>query len=574
MANISRDTFDSTKHYRKIILQQGVPWVDADFNESQDSQVFYLRKMIIDCIGNGTPDDGFKIVENSILHGGTGDLNNKFLIQLGSYYIDGYCGLFESGQEYTTQADWSTWDGAGEPSPQVPFTSTPPSIAPPAVGTRDDKIILCIWENEIDGVEDPNIIEPTLLVECSRRLKVMCFIYVTPGSVPVSNETHKYAHLATIHRIAGKDSIEDGDITDARSDISSKLAAIDERVDNLETEVWGARGTHLSLDGRLDIGLEDNGKLKFSSQENGIQKEANTQIMDFQHGLDVTSILTGKVQIDVDEDEFDFDFARFSNQLSDPATEATKGFLYFKTIAGKGELHVKDNDGNIQQLTSGGYFVAGLQKEVRMWYGLLSEIPIGWYLCDGTSGRPNLINKFIQCVSSVVTNPGNEGGAHSITLAIANLPAHSHTIATSGSHTHSGSTGTTSATHTHSGTTGAESATHAHTVTINSGGDHTHQVNFRNVAGPSGSGGPSPIVGFSPATIYTNTVSAGSHSHTNSVGTESATHTHTITTGNESASHTHSISSDGGHIHTESSVGNDSSFDNRPAYYELAFIAR
>lgn len=69
---------------------------------------------------------------------------------------------------------------------------------------------------------------------------------------------------------------------------------------------------------------------------------------------------------------------------------------------------------------------------IIMWSGLISAIPAGWALCDGTSGTPNLSDKFILGVSSALEDPGATGGAHSYTLTIPNLPAHDHDMA----HTH------------------------------------------------------------------------------------------------------------------------------------------
>ena len=36
MANVSRNTYDPTKNYASVRLQQGVPLVDADWNEVDD----------------------------------------------------------------------------------------------------------------------------------------------------------------------------------------------------------------------------------------------------------------------------------------------------------------------------------------------------------------------------------------------------------------------------------------------------------------------------------------------------------------------------------------------------------
>lgn len=65
---------------------------------------------------------------------------------------------------------------------------------------------------------------------------------------------------------------------------------------------------------------------------------------------------------------------------------------------------------------------------IVMWSGTLATIPAGWALCDGTNGTPNLQNKFILATSSGI-NPGNTGGADTVTIATANLPSHKHTTA-------------------------------------------------------------------------------------------------------------------------------------------------
>jgi hypothetical protein len=47
---------------------------------------------------------------------------------------------------------------------------------------------------------------------------------------------------------------------------------------------------------------------------------------------------------------------------------------------------------------------------IVMWSGLLSAIPTGWLLCDGTSGTPDLRSMFIQGAAAG-QNPGATGGA-------------------------------------------------------------------------------------------------------------------------------------------------------------------
>jgi len=74
---------------------------------------------------------------------------------------------------------------------------------------------------------------------------------------------------------------------------------------------------------------------------------------------------------------------------------------------------------------------------ICMWSGLLSEIPDGWALCDGTNGTPDLREKFIMGVPPE-EDPGETGGANSYTLDVAQLPPHYHSGITNpaGAHSH------------------------------------------------------------------------------------------------------------------------------------------
>lgn len=74
---------------------------------------------------------------------------------------------------------------------------------------------------------------------------------------------------------------------------------------------------------------------------------------------------------------------------------------------------------------------------IVMWSGTIAAIPAGWLICDGNSGTPNLLAKFIQGVATAATNPGATGGAATVTLtgAESGTEAHSHGV-TDGGHTH------------------------------------------------------------------------------------------------------------------------------------------
>jgi hypothetical protein len=63
MGNFSRNTFDPRKHYASVRLQQGVPLVDADWNEMEDIRRHEVRHALRSFVGDAAAvaDDGFRI---------------------------------------------------------------------------------------------------------------------------------------------------------------------------------------------------------------------------------------------------------------------------------------------------------------------------------------------------------------------------------------------------------------------------------------------------------------------------------------------------------------------------------
>jgi len=47
---------------------------------------------------------------------------------------------------------------------------------------------------------------------------------------------------------------------------------------------------------------------------------------------------------------------------------------------------------------------------ICMWSGLLSQIPSGWKLCDGSNGTPDLRDKFVKGAANLA-DPGTTGGS-------------------------------------------------------------------------------------------------------------------------------------------------------------------
>ena len=171
---------------------------------------------------------------------------------------------------------------------------------------------------------------------------------------------------------------------------------------------------------------------------------------------------------------------------------------------------------------------------IILWAGSLGSLPANWHLCDGTSGTPNLRDKFIVGAGGSYA-VGANGGA-----ATANLQ-----------HNHGGSTT--------SGSNGAHTHTQADT---GAGSSHTHTVVLNNAV---------PSVGLvMGSTVY---VSDEEHNHQLFDGSNY----YSFTTQAEAA-HTHNnpdFASGGAHTHTFSLDNQlSNSQDIRPPYYALAYIMR
>ena len=77
---------------------------------------------------------------------------------------------------------------------------------------------------------------------------------------------------------------------------------------------------------------------------------------------------------------------------------------------------------------------------IIMWSGSVASVPSGWFLCDGTNSTPDLRNRFIVGAGDTYAVDAT-GGAASVTLTEAQLPAHTHSdgtlaAASAGAHQH------------------------------------------------------------------------------------------------------------------------------------------
>ena len=121
---------------------------------------------------------------------------------------------------------------------------------------------------------------------------------------------------------------------------------------------------------------------------------------------------------------------------------------------------------------------------IVMWSGSVASIPAGWLLCNGTSGTPDLRDRFVVGAGSIYT-PGNTGGSSDAVVV-----SHTHTASTTnaGTHNHNievGSYGGGPLTGEVQGSLGGPIAYQTNTNKIFTAGDHNHAVTV-NASGVSG----------------------------------------------------------------------------------------
>lgn len=150
-------------------------------------------------------------------------------------------------------------------------------------------------------------------------------------------------------------------------------------------------------------------------------------------------------------------------------------------------------------------------SHILIWSGDVSNIPAGWQLCDGTNGTPNLLDRFIMGTPDSGTDSGTNNGTDSYTLSESQLPSHSHSAST------------------------------------NTTGGHNHTVGTVNYY----------------SKIISDKIDNNMEEEQSSI--DDITYPYRSTGG--AGGHNHSV--DG-----VNSAGGNSSIDNRPSYYELAFIQR
>ncbi len=170
---------------------------------------------------------------------------------------------------------------------------------------------------------------------------------------------------------------------------------------------------------------------------------------------------------------------------------------------------------------------------ILMWGGPAFSIPLGWQLCDGTNGTPDLRDRFIAGAGSTYS-PGDTGGSNTVTLTSASMPIHTHAL--------SGSL-----------TTGS-SGSHSHSASVTDPG-HLHASTGNGA--PNGAGGGVAMTGESDGGYNTTSATTGISVSVSAV-----------------LDHTHSLTLSGNTQSAGGAGGSTQPHENRPPYFALCYIQK
>ena len=204
MAVITNDTFDPLRQYVSVRLQQGVPIVDADWNEAEDIRRFELRAFLKWCIGDGIPtgNNGFALIgmaDDVTISAGIAGAPEG-LGNVGRALVNGLDVVISADVKYSAQKLHVSQDPSGK---LATAWNVPPIPALP-VGANLTAY-LDVWDRLVTPTEDPSLVQPGLQVESCARLKREWCVRVTAGAPPAVQVGHSYLPLATLsHPAAGQ----------------------------------------------------------------------------------------------------------------------------------------------------------------------------------------------------------------------------------------------------------------------------------------------------------------------------------------------------------------------------------
>ncbi|WP_414583861.1 DUF6519 domain-containing protein [Scytonema sp. PCC 10023] len=221
MGNFSRNTFDPAKGYVGVRLQQGVPLVDADWNELNDVTRHELYTALSQLFPDGVAGrEGLEGLSFFVFPGQgipeqpTAD--NDFYVLPGRAIVGGrpfyfppltggggleaiFLYIIQNSIRYSAQP-WTDPTRAAEDGVDV----IPPLTTP--VANRTDLVYVDLWDREVDSTEDPNLVNTVIGVETCVRLKRQVTIRVAEGTttLPAAPSGHVFMAVALLNRPAGQ----------------------------------------------------------------------------------------------------------------------------------------------------------------------------------------------------------------------------------------------------------------------------------------------------------------------------------------------------------------------------------
>jgi hypothetical protein len=194
MGNFSRNTFDPLKDYVAVRLQQGVPVLDADWNELNDVTRQELYDIFSLTFTDGIRPGGFD------LEVGFRPEPNDFSVLAGAALIQGQPVRVRNNVRYSTQPWTDPKRAARDGVAVIPPLTTPTGSA--STPPRTDIVYLDIWEREVGSAEDANLINPAIGVETCVRVKREAAVRVAEGraTLPSAPTGHVFLPLALLRR--------------------------------------------------------------------------------------------------------------------------------------------------------------------------------------------------------------------------------------------------------------------------------------------------------------------------------------------------------------------------------------
>jgi hypothetical protein len=209
MAVITSSTFDPLKARVNVRLQQGVPIVDADWNELDDIRKFELRAYLKWFVGDGIPDGSNAFAIDAI----TPAVADDFIIRAGVAAAPPGTTNYEQGLRFTGRGIVDGLDVVIAADinyrAQALFTAGGlgvPQITPMPSGAGPVAVYLDVWERLVTSQEDPSLVLGGLGTEsCSRIKREWCVRTRAGSSAPASTDAdfiagHSYYLLSTILR--------------------------------------------------------------------------------------------------------------------------------------------------------------------------------------------------------------------------------------------------------------------------------------------------------------------------------------------------------------------------------------